>query len=169
MNSRCCPHVILLLLMVQLGMYGGCLGVTIVLPRSTCYRTISGGSRPGLPGLEHWSDFPSLIAGRSKTGIIKSSHQYLLLMDKANKALSLLVSVFLRITTSKIPGCLLRTQNEVLSNQLSHWGSPVIQSRQSLFSFSITCCIPPEPWSVCNIQRLNYPGSNQISLFCKQF
>ena len=34
---------------------------------------------------------------------------------------------------------------------------------KSLFSFSITCCIPSEPWSV------NYPGSNQISLFCKQF
>ena len=40
---------------------------------------------------------------------------------------------------------------------------------KSLFSFSITRCIHSEPWWVCKIQRLNYPGSNQISLFCKKF
>ena len=39
---------------------------------------------------------------------------------------------------------------------------------KSLFSFSIICCIPSEPWSICNIQRLSYSGSNQISLFHKQ-
>jgi len=132
----------------------------------------SGGPRPGLsglPGLEHWSDFPSLIAGWNKTGIIKSSHQYLLLMDKANKALSLLVSVFLRITTSKIPGVFYgrRMKNYPISYHIgNHQLSNLVKS---LFSFSITCCIPSEPWWVCTIQRLNYSGSIRSLYFVNNF
>ena len=86
-------------------------------------------------------------------------------MENANKALLLLVSGFLRITTSKIPGvfCGRRMKYYPISY---HNGNMLVKS---VSSFSITCCIPSEPWSVCNIQRLNYPGSNQISLCCKQF
>ena len=86
-------------------------------------------------------------------------------MDNGNKAHTLLISVFLRITTSRIPGvfCGRRRMYYPISY---HIGNMLFKS---LFSFSITCCIPSEPWSVCNIQRLNYPWSNQISLFCKQF
>ena len=86
-------------------------------------------------------------------------------MDNANKAISLRISVFLKMTTSQIPGvfCGRRRKYYPISY---HIGTILVKS---LFSFSITCCIPSEPWRVCNIQRLNYPGSNQISLFCKQF
>ena len=97
----------------------------------------------------------------SHSGMIKSSHQYLLLMDNANKALSLRISVFLKITTSQIPGvfCGRRRKGYPISY---HIGNMLVKS---LFSFSITCCIPSEPWWVCNIQRLSY----HISLLCKQF
>ena len=49
-------------------------------------------------------------------GIIKSSHQYLLLMDKANEALSLLVSVFLRITTSNIAGFFAEAEESIIQS-----------------------------------------------------
>ena len=86
-------------------------------------------------------------------------------MDNANKALLLLISVLLRITTSKIPGvfCGRRRMYYPISYYI---GNMLVKA---LFSFSITCCIPSESLSVCNVQMLNYPGSNQISLFCKQF
>ena len=86
-------------------------------------------------------------------------------MDNANKALSLLISVLLRITTSKIPGVFCGRRRTLYP--ISYYIG--IMLVKSLFSLSITCCIPSEPWSVCDIQRLNYPGSNQISLCCKQF
>ena len=87
-------------------------------------------------------------------------------MDNANKkALFLLISVFLRTTISKIPGVFCRRNRKYYPISY-HIGNMLVKS---LFSFSITCCIPSEPWWVCDIQRLNYLGSNQISLFCKQF
>ena len=75
------------------------------------------------------------------------------------------LTLFLRITTSKIPGVFCRPRRKYYPISF-HIGNTF---NKSLFIFSITCCIPSEPYWVCNLQRLSYPASTQIFLFPTQY
>ena len=98
--------------------------------------------------------------------MIKSSYKYLLLIDNNYwSPVAALSTPFLRSSTSSIPGvfCGRSGKHYPISLHIENI------STKSLFSLSITGCIPSEPWWVCNLQSLNYPRSNHISLFYTQF